>query len=120
MSEISGRRRLAPEMRKAAPARTAHQSQTSKGNETDSASQTAAQDDFVADGLRSVSASLRAIVRAVDGIGKRLVAGEISRGVALVLCERVAPGMFPAALLRELDIEAFKVAILASWEGGAK
>jgi hypothetical protein len=68
------------------------------------------------EGLRDVSADLGAIRREVNAIGTALKAGKISAGEALVAAERVAPGMFDAAVLSESDAANFNDEILKSWE----
>jgi len=77
--------------------------------------------ELILEGLRGVSAELGTIRREVNKIGSAFKAGRITAGEALVAAERVAPGMFDATVLSELDAERFKDEILDSWEktGGA-
>jgi hypothetical protein len=74
--------------------------------------------ELILEGLRCVSADLGAIRREVNGIGAALKAGKITAGEALVAAERVAPGMFDAAMLSDLavlDSDQLKDEILESW-----
>jgi hypothetical protein len=72
--------------------------------------------ELILEGLRGVSANLGAIQREVNAIGTALKAGKITAAEALVAAERVAPGMFDAAVLSESDVASFNDEILKSWE----
>jgi hypothetical protein len=72
--------------------------------------------ELILEGLRGVRANLSAIQREVNEIGLAFKAGKITAGEALVAAERIAPGMFDAAMLFELDVASFKSEILKSWE----
>jgi hypothetical protein len=72
--------------------------------------------ELILEGLRDVSTDLGAIRREVNAIGTALKAGKITAGEALVAAERVAPGMFDAAVSSESDIASFNDEILKSWE----
>jgi len=72
--------------------------------------------ELILEGLRGVSADLSAIRREVNEISSAFKAGKITAGEALVAAERIAPGMFDAAMFFKLDVASFKSEILKSWE----
>jgi len=66
--------------------------------------------------VRHVSGNLGAITKAVNEIGVALADGRITPGQALIEVERVAPNMYHASWLAEIEAERFKDEILASWK----